>query len=101
VSVTAFTGKPRDKPKREEARRDAWRDEYDRYLTGDAWYRKRLMVLRRAKGKCEGCGEQPATQVHHRIYPRDCPPGSPDWCRQEKLYHLVALCRQCHEDVHA
>jgi hypothetical protein len=58
------------------------------------------MVMRRADGCCEGCGRQRAVQVHHREYPRNCRPGSAEWVAMEKLFTLVTLCTDCHEDLH-
>src|SRR5215469_6801385 len=73
-----------------------WRDQYNEYLLTDAWNTKRIAVLLRANYICEGCGSAKATQAHHLEYPRGCVPGSEEWIRQEKLFHLVAICRQCH-----
>jgi len=77
-----------------------WWQRYDAYLKSATWYRKRERVFERARGYCEGCRNQPAEQVHHRVYPRDCQPGSPEWIAKEKLFDLVALCDDCHRDVH-
>ena len=77
-----------------------WREAYVRYLSSGEWFAKRAKVLRRADGVCEGCGYRTAVQVHHLRYPRNCQPGSDEWVRQEKLFDLRAICRECHEDVH-
>lgn len=66
------------------------------YLQSEPWKARRDSVLRRASFVCEGCGERPATQVHHR----------PEAYRQlrksgrELLCDLVALCDGCHELAH-
>jgi hypothetical protein len=73
---------------------------YERYLLSFYWAFKRAAVLERAHGQCEGCGEAPASEVHHLTYPRGCSPGSAEWKRQEKLFHLRAVCRDCHRDLH-
>lgn len=84
---------------RQENKRLWWRD-YDNYLQTETWHNKRALVMRRAGGSCEGCGAQRAVQVHHRAYPRDCRPGSVEWIGKEKLFDLVALCVECHQDIH-
>jgi hypothetical protein len=70
-----------------------WKTWYsETYLQSEAWKARRDAVLRRAQFVCEGCGERPATQVHHR----------PEAYRQlrqsgrELLCDLVALCEDCH-----
>lgn len=69
-----------------------WFEQHDDYLRTPAWRAKRAAVLLRAKGLCEGCGLRPATQVHHLSYEH--------W-QDELLWELVAICRECHERVHA
>jgi 5-methylcytosine-specific restriction endonuclease McrA len=82
------------------ALREEWWDRYAEYLFTDVWQDKRHAVLRRDDWVCKGCGTARATQVHHLRYPPDCQPGSDAWIRQEKLFDLVAVCRQCHDDLH-
>lgn len=65
--------------------------EYQAYLGTNEWRKKRELVLNRAKGVCEGCGQRPATQVHHRTYER---------IFKEMLFDLVAICRECHAAIH-
>ena len=65
--------------------------EYRNYLTTYAWADKRAKVLQRAKFTCEGCGTNPATQVHHLHYRR---------IYKEMLFDLVAVCEQCHQQIH-
>jgi len=89
----------RAQQKAEEQRQ--WWEAYDRYLESPVWQEKRRLVLRRANGVCEGCQKADAVQVHHEFYPRECLPGSPKWIAQEKLFHLIAICRRCHEDLHS
>jgi len=67
-------------------------DDYTAYRKSPEWQKKRLKVLERAKGICEGCGENPATQVHHLTYAH---------IYDELLFELVALCRDCHSKCHA
>jgi ribosomal protein S14 len=64
----------------------------DEYLHSPEWHRKRDKVLARADGRCEGCGERRATQVHHLTYTH---------VGREFLFQLVAVCRDCHEQIHA
>jgi 5-methylcytosine-specific restriction endonuclease McrA len=71
--------------------RSAFLNEYSEYLESPAWARKRALVLKRANGLCEGCGEKPATQVHHLTYRHVC---------NEFLFELVAVCSPCHDSLH-
>ena len=67
-------------------------DEYWEYLNSSPeWQLKRRKVFARAKNICEGCAEQPATEVHHISY---------DNIFDELLYQLVALCEDCHKKAH-
>jgi len=84
---------------REESRK-LWWQRYNAYLISPEWRRKRALVLKRAGGICEGCGDKGAIQVHHLKYPTDCWPGSADWIAKEKLFDLRAVCIACHDDVH-
>jgi hypothetical protein len=77
-----------------------WREAYDRYLLSGEWFAKRAKVMRRANDMCEACGIRRAVHGHHLRYPRNCLPGSDEWVKQEKLFDLIAICRECHEDVH-
>jgi len=64
---------------------------YHWYLRNSAfWREQRVTIFRRAKGRCEWCG-RPATQVHHLNYRR---------VFNELPSDLVALCAECHADVH-
>lgn len=64
---------------------------YDQYLASPEWLEKRGLVLRRANSQCEGCGVQPAEEVHHLTY---------EHVGNEFLFELVALCHCCHERIH-
>ena len=48
-------------------------------------------ILQRANHTCEKCGKRPATEVHHLTYLR---------VFNEFPSDLVALCRQCHAEIH-
>ncbi len=63
---------------------------YDRYLKSDKWKSKRRKVLTRANGKCEGCLEARATEVHHVDYQH---------LFDEPLFELRALCSECHRAI--
>jgi len=67
-----------------------WRTEYDAYLASPEWARRRAAVLEREGYLCEGCRKQRATQVHHTHYRS---------VRDELLFELHALCRDCHERI--
>ena len=70
--------------------REFWQPWYDAYLNSDLWAQRRSWVMRRAGNQCERCGRA-AYQVHHRTYDR---------VGQELPDDLVALCDQCHMEVH-
>lgn len=70
---------------------DTWPDLYRAYLRSHEWALKRAKVMRRAGHRCEGCGDHPATDVHHLSY---------EHVTQEFLFELVALCTGCHERIH-
>lgn len=79
-------------------RNQLWKDrkasfdvERNAYMQTAQWRMIRAKVLKRCGGICEGCGDRPATQVHHLTYER---------LGHEMLFDLVGLCRQCHESVH-
>jgi hypothetical protein len=75
-----------------EIEKATWFAEHDVYFKTAKWQKKREVVLKKAKGICEGCGERKATQVHHLSY---------DHWKHEMLWELVAICGDCHEMVHA
>jgi len=87
-------------PMNYDERQRQWQSDYREYLASPIWLGKRARILQRANDMCEGCGCRRAWQVHHLRYPRNCRPGSDEWIRQEKLFDLRAICRECHEDVH-
>jgi hypothetical protein len=68
-----------------------WWRRYTAYLQTPAWHARRRRVLARADHLCEGCREQPATQVHHLTYQR---------LEHEMLFDLVAICDACHDAIH-
>ena len=65
--------------------------EYQEYLKSEKWLQKRVAVMRRANGVCEGCGMAEPTVVHHHHYHN---------IYDEWLWDLVALCRPCHDQCH-
>lgn len=64
---------------------------YADYITSAEWQQKRSLVLRRAKGICEGCGLKSPEHVHHQTY---------EHLGDEFLFELVAICRECHQKIH-
>lgn len=64
---------------------------YRAYMSSAEWRAKREKVMKRCEGICEGCGESPATEVHHLSYRH---------FMQEFLFELVGLCHECHERWH-
>jgi 5-methylcytosine-specific restriction endonuclease McrA len=79
-----------------EEARDAERQErrraYHAYLATPAWSIRRARVLERAGHLCEGCRRRRPVEVHHLTYER---------AGREMLFDLVAVCRECHEAIHA
>lgn len=69
----------------------ALKTEYRAYLASPQWAQRRREVLGRAGGLCEICA-QPATQVHHLHYRN---------IGNEQRGDLMAVCRECHELIHA
>ncbi len=74
-----------------EAQNAEWWRWYTEYLDSREWAERRQAVLKRARYVCEGCGAQRAVQVHHLTYAR---------AGQEMLFDLVAVCLECHENLH-
>lgn len=73
---------------------------YRLYLDSPMWMEKRRKVMGRCRRLCEGCANRRAVEVHHLRYPPwPIMPGSAEWLRREKLWDLVGVCRECHEDV--
>jgi 5-methylcytosine-specific restriction endonuclease McrA len=75
---------------RQEQNAEWWRW-YNGYLQTPAWRALREKVMRRANGRCEGCGECKAVQVHHLTYAH---------VGEEFLWELRAVCTECHERLH-
>lgn len=76
---------------RREEEREQYTKQYRAYLQSPEWREKRNRVMRRAGGRCEGCGERSATEVHHKTYDR---------VFDEMLFDLVAVCSPCHRKFH-
>jgi hypothetical protein len=56
------------------------------------WHQIRWEILhRRAGGICEICDKEPATQLHHEVYPVS---------RREQMRDLIACCDSCHWRIH-
>jgi 5-methylcytosine-specific restriction endonuclease McrA len=70
-----------------------WQTQHEDYTRNSPiWKRKRILVLERCKGICEGCRVRDAEIVHHIGYPRED--------GRELLFELVGLCRPCHDIAH-
>ena len=64
---------------------------YCDYLKTPWWDLVRTRTIRRARGLCELCQDEPATQAHHTTYERvGC----------EHPDDMVALGRRCHQHLH-
>lgn len=75
-----------------EVRNAEWWARYEAHLASPEWQALRAKVLKRANGWCEGCGDRPAVDIHHLTY---------EHLGNEFLWELRAVCRRCHERVHA
>jgi len=64
-------------------------DAYRRYIASAAWRAKRARHAKRQT--CEACGFRGQVDVHHKTYSA---------FRRERTWDLIALCRDCHEEVH-
>lgn len=64
----------------------------DTYLSSAHWRRVRVIVLQRAKGRCEHCHQTLPLDVHHLHY--DSLGG------ENPATDLIALCRACHAKTH-
>lgn len=85
--------KERERLEREREQQEReWRARYNRYMSSPEWREKASLVKKRANGICEGCGKNRATEVHHLTYRN---------LGSEFLWELRAICRECHERVHA
>jgi 5-methylcytosine-specific restriction endonuclease McrA len=73
-------------------RSSAWWSQYSAYLRTAIWQTKRQLVLDRAGGVCEACGQAQAQQVHHLRYP--------ETFGLEPLWDLRAVCIPCHKIIH-
>ena len=70
--------------------KDSWRPDHPHYRS-ESWRRIRRKRIEMACGLCEGCGENPATQVHHLTYRN---------FTREFLFELRAVCDFCHDRIH-
>jgi hypothetical protein len=69
----------------------AFRRWYREYLHSREWQRRREQVQERAHYKCEGCGAEGPTHIHHKTYAR---------VGYEFLFDLIAVCPACHQRIH-
>jgi hypothetical protein len=72
-------------------RTQEWEVRYGEYLNSEQWGGLRSLVMKRAGGRCEGCGRQSAVHVHHLSYAH---------VFDEFLFELVAVCLDCHHRLH-
>lgn len=64
--------------------------DYKKYLASEAWQTVRRRIWRRAKGRCESCGDK-GRHVHHTTYAR---------LGRELDSDLLLLCGYCHDRAH-
>jgi hypothetical protein len=65
---------------------------YQEYLQHPRFLKVRAQVFERAAGTCERCRERPPRDPHHLRYP--------PWGEFDVPENLIAICRQCHCEVH-
>lgn len=66
-------------------------DDYREYLRSEDWRERRKELMEEAGWTCSECGDE-AKQLHHLNY---------DNLGDEELdIDVVALCTQCHKDIH-
>lgn len=66
-------------------------DRYKLHMASDKWRAVRKKVIARCNNLCEGCGDSPVNEVHHKTY---------DNLGHEFLFELLGLCKKCHERLH-
>ena len=85
--------KPRRRPRREQRAPGRSRDER-RKERRERLASVREVVMSRLGGKCEVCAERPATDAHHVE-------GGGLRQHRETADLMLALCRECHREIHA
>lgn len=66
-------------------------EEYKQYLESDEWKVKREERLEKDGHRCVCCNSSDNLNVHHITYDR---------LKNESIYDLITLCRDCHEKLH-
>lgn len=66
-------------------------DGYEEYLRHPVFRAARACAMRRARGRCERCGQVPPTEVHHVRYPL--------WGAFDTADNLQAVCHGCHCEI--
>lgn len=70
--------------------------DYREYLSSEAWQEKRrswyASKQNRKPGFCMFCNQRKPLDLHHKSYAR---------IGRERLTDLIALCRNCHDELHA
>jgi hypothetical protein len=86
-----WTAEAAKREQERQAQNEEWWRWYNTYLLSPEWQRLREQILHRANGRCEGCGQRKAVQVHHLTY---------EHVGQEFLWELRAVCNECHDRLH-
>lgn len=73
------------------ARPSATREFYLAYLNSADWRSKRNKAIRKARFRCQRCGEKRDLQAHHLTYDR---------LGHELASDIEVVCRTCHESEH-
>ncbi len=65
--------------------------QYQKYLNGPEWQKKRILIFIRDGYLCQKCKKENATQVHHKSYAN---------IFKEPLSDLMSVCGSCHRLIH-
>ncbi len=66
---------------------------YEKYLKTKHWKKVRKLVFKRAKYKCEQCGNKGILHPHHKTYRNR---GN----EHNYLEDIIVLCEDCHSEIH-
>ena len=92
-SIDAFQAMMADRHARSDAEAAERREEYRTlFLRSPEWRALAGRVMARADNLCEACLARPASDVHHLTY---------DLGRLPPAWELRAVCRACHDRLHA
>lgn len=68
---------------------------YDKLLSNQEWYEKRLSIIDRDNGQCQLCKKDSNLHVHHKEYIVGYLP----WAYSNDVFQT--LCSDCHNSIHS